>query len=399
MDRPLRVLFYVGDNTGSAWYRQVQPALKLEQHKLAEAGIFQVGIDSPDQLPKAIDASDVLVFSRSISPRLADQLHDIKKVGIKVVIDINDDWFHVDPFSPHYQHLGLEEYASHTPEGVIFKIWEDGRICPNGEKFDIKKNREQIEFYKALWKEADLITCTTPYLAEIYGQFAPTVVLPNMVDLQIWKNVHTHYLQENYRRLGWRGGPSHFQDIMTLRHVAWRLLNKWQNLKLVLSGHHFKSFTQDFPGERVELHGWMGNVAYPWHMMALGIDVAFYPWLDTEFNKGKNNLAWVEWSAVGVPGVYPALKPYMDHVKHGETGLLALSEEGWFESINKLIKDQFYRRRIAQNARAEVEKNWDINKRIGEWATAYRNISERGSIVCFTKLPDHGEASANSATA
>src|SRR3990167_6635054 len=358
MDRPLRVLFYVGDNTGSAWYRQVQPALKLEQHKLAEAGIFQVGIDSPDQLPKAIDASDVFVFSRSISPRLADQLHDIKKVGIKVVIDINDDWFHVDPFSPHYQHLGLEEYPSHTPEGVIFKIWEDGRICPNGEKFDIKKNREQIEFYKALWKEADLITCTTPYLAEIYGQFAPTVVLPNMVDLQIWKNV-----------------------------------------KLVLSGHHFKSFTQDFPGERVELHGWMGNVAYPWHMMALGIDVAFYPWLDTEFNKGKNNLAWVEWSAVGVPGVYPALKPYMDHVKHGETGLLALSEEGWFESINKLIKDQFYRRRIAQNARAEVEKNWDINKRIGEWATAYRNISERGSIVCFTKLPDHGEASANSATA
>src|SRR3990167_4850274 len=97
-ERPLRALFYVGDNTGSALYRQAFPALTVEQAKLAEVGIFQVGIDSPEQLPKAIDSSDVLVFSRSVSPRLAEQLHDIKKVGIKVVIDINDDWFHVDPF-------------------------------------------------------------------------------------------------------------------------------------------------------------------------------------------------------------------------------------------------------------------------------------------------------------
>lgn len=364
MDK-LGVLFFPFDLGGSTFYRLLQPAQKLNQHGLCHVGIAQPS-DSTEARYEAIKVSDVLVFYSSASPQMADQFHHIKQAGKKIVMDMNDDIFNVSPYSIHYRTLGTKEAIHCSPEGEFIKMWEDG------ENIDIEQNKKNLEEQKEVLRSVDLITVTTPYLANIYSEFNQTAVLPDMVDLEVFKSLWVTY-PENAFRLGWRGGESHYEDLMYAREPLERLFQAHANLKLIMSGFCPKSLTKNMPQERIEVYPFFGHPTFEWHLMALGCHMSFYPWADIAFNAGKNNLCWQQWSAIEVPGVYPAMEPYQN-VIHGETGLIAGSKEGWFECINKLTRDKPLRRRIARQARREVEEKWDINRGIELWKGAYENL-------------------------
>lgn len=371
----LGVLFFSLTNSGSNFYRIEQPAFKLDQQGLCDVGVVRPG-DSEEKKLAAMRTADVMVFYSATSLRMAEQFEAFQKNGTKIVMDMNDDIFNVSPFSPHYKYLGKEEFSFVDEEGTVVKLWQDGV-----DGFDPETNRERLEQQKEVLRAVDLITVTTPYLAELFGEFNKTAVLPDMVNLQWWKNIRVRY-PEPFIRLGWRGGYSHYEDLMSVKPAIERVMAKGKNTKLVLTGWGSKEFLKSMPQDRIETYEFLNHPAYPYHMMSLGINVAFYPWKDIRFNKGKNNICWIEWSALEVPGVYPALSPYSEMVHHNETGLLALSNEGWIESIQKLLKDHFFARKIAKNARAEVEKKWDINKHIWKWKGVYESLWES------TKLPD-----------
>ena len=377
--RDLGLLFFVPKgNNGSNWYRLLQPAHKLDQKQLAHVCTANMGVDSPEAIFEAMKVTDVLIYLNPCNEDMPEYFYEIRKAGKKIVVDMNDDIFSVSPLSPHYGDLGLFEQDVTTFEGDEVALWRDGVTRYNDSEgnpriFSIDRNRKNMETSKEILSSVDLITVTTPYLAELYGQFGPTKVLPDYVDLEIWKPLSVGY-PENYFRLGWRGGWSHYDDLMVVLPAMKRLFKKYNRIKLVMSGWRPKGFTNLFPEERVELHPFLGHPAYPYHMMTLGIYAAFYPWKSIPFNQGKNNLCWIEWSALGIPGVYPGFLPYTDHVSNGETGLLAVTEQGWFDCLDRLVWDQKLRRLLGDAARAEVEKKWDINKNIGKWLEAYEDL-------------------------
>ena len=359
----LKVLFFALADNASNFYRLVQPAKKLDEQKLCTVGVA-TSQDFAEARAKAAQISDVIVFYSATSPRLADGFDKLHKMGKKIVMDFNDDIFHLSPYSPHYAVYGTEEAIIFDEDGLAVKLWEAG------VNIDLEKNRkfmaEQLEVIKAV----ELITVTTPYLAKVYEEYNRTAVLPDMVDLNVWKPLRVSY-PESHFRLGWRGGHSHYEDLISVKSEIGKIMQRFPHVKLVMSGWNPGAFSGELPKSRVESHPFVGYAAWPYHAMSLGINAAFYPWKTIEFNKGKNNLAWIEWSAAGVPGVYPALDPYTDHVRHGETGLLALSNEGFYENVSQLIKDVRLRTRIGWEARREVEKNWDINRHIGRWKETY----------------------------
>jgi len=378
----LGILFFALDDSPATFYRLLQPAQKLDAQKLVTVGVLTPKDDSEDKR-KAMELSDVLVFHQCAGPNMADQFDKLKRIGKKIVIDLNDDIFNLSPFSPHYKKLGTKEAVVFDQEGKAVKLWEDG------VNIDLEKNKIGLEEQRQVLGAVDLITTTTSYLAkEVYSEFNRTAVLPDMVDCEVWKPLKVSY-PENYFRLGWRGGFSHYEDLMNVKPAISNVVNKFSDVKLIMSGWAPNAFTYDMPKDRLETYPFFGSVAWPWHAMALGLNAAFYPWKNIAFNKGKNNLSWIEWSAAGVPGVYPALAPYSDDVKHGETGMLALSNEGFAENLSQLIKDRKLRRKIAWQAREEVEKNWDINKHITRWKEAYQSCQS-------TRSPDPKPASVDS---
>ena len=123
--KKLGVLFFPFDRTGSTFYRLLQPAQKLDQYGLCQVGI--VGPSDPVAMRfEAIKISDVLMFHSSASPEMAEQFYAIRKAGKKIVMDMNDDIFHISPYSVHYRTLGTEEAVHVNPKGEFIKLWEDG---------------------------------------------------------------------------------------------------------------------------------------------------------------------------------------------------------------------------------------------------------------------------------
>ena len=175
-----------GDDSGSSFYRIQQPARKLEEHGLATVGLL-LGHEPVEEKVRAMKGSDVIVFARSTSPRLAEQFKVIGASGKTIVMDIDDDWFTVSPYSPHYQRLGTEEVVHAQNNGDILHLWKDG------ENINLEDNRRTIDQFKEALSAADLITVTTPYLAELYGEYGKTAVLPNYVDLNVWKALEVKY--------------------------------------------------------------------------------------------------------------------------------------------------------------------------------------------------------------
>lgn len=389
----LNVLFFQYDRSGSTFYRLLQPAQKLDQYGLCNVGVMERGYSAQARYD-AIKISDVLVFYSSASPEMAENFYTLRKAGKKIVMDMNDDIFNVSPYSIHYRVFGTREAVHSNGNGEFVKLWEDGQ-----GGFSIAANRKNLEQQKEVLRAVDLITVTTPYLAKLYSEFNETAVLPDMMDLEALKPLWVTY-PENAFRLGWRGGESHYEDLMYVKEPLEKLFQAHANLKLVMSGFCPGSLVRDilppedmarfetwgpanekspnagryFNSPKLEAYPFCGHPAFEWHMMALGCHMAFYPWSDIAFNQGKNNICWQQWSAIGVPGVYPAMAPYTDHVVHGETGLIAGSKEGWFECINKLILDKPLRRRIGRQVRREVEENWDINKGVIKYKEVYENL-------------------------
>ena len=366
----LKILFFVPDESGSAFYRLIQPAAHLDSQGLAQVSIVGPQ-EERDQVYDAIAVSDVLVFGKVSTENKARLFEEVRKYGKKVVMDIDDDMFNLSPYSPFYAKIGVKEFSHIDETGAAIPLWKDGL-----GGFDIKKNQERAERFRGILRSVDLITVSSPYLAELYREFAPTALIPYALDASWWKPAKVKY-PERYLRLGWRGSQSHYEDLMWIKPVFNDLMKRHSYLKLIMVGWCPQAWANGFEG-RIEVHPWVPNQFYPNYMMSLGCDLSFTPWASIPFNKGKCETPWIEWSALGVPGVYPAVSPLTEAIAHNETGLLALSLEGWFESLNKLIKDPGLRDRIGRAARTKVEKDWDVRKTI----LKYRDLMED---LCSTK--------------
>jgi len=373
----VKALFFKPDNTGSTSYRVIQPAHLLDKHNLATVAMVEPKEDH-GKVMKAMAVADVVISLRISSERWAKVLESLTRWGKKVIMDVDDDLLTVSAYSPHYQLLGIEEAFHVGDHGERTPLWVDG------ENIDLAKNRENQKWFRECLHLADLITVSSPYLAELYSEFGPTKVVPYSIDLDVWPIHSSVWYDTKTLRLAWRGGASHYEDLMSVRKPLEQLMKRHPNLTLVMAGWCPGGLIEGLPKDRVEIYPWIGNEHFIAFMAGLGADMAFYPWAQIPFNKGKTNTAWLEWSALGVPGVYPAMTPYTEDIRHTETGLLALSAEGWFESLNQLTNNLPLRRHIGESARAEIEGKWDANDHIKDYAKLLEDLCHDTS-----KLPDH----------
>jgi processive 1,2-diacylglycerol beta-glucosyltransferase len=83
--------------------------------------------------------------------------------------------------------------------------------------------------------------------------------------------------------------------------------------------------------------------------------IAVAPLQDASFNRHKSDLKYLEYAALGLPGIYSDLGPYRDSVRHEVTGLLTENTtEAWCAAILRLASDPDLRDRIAAGARTYV---------------------------------------------
>jgi glycosyltransferase involved in cell wall biosynthesis len=336
------ILFWVGEPGGTGEYRCSTPG-----RALARVG-WDVAFEE-DGIDMTIDGQvrgdpDVLVICRIMGDYLPDAIRRIRARGRTLVVFDVDDWF-----------AGLPGYnpASQLPDDLI------------------------VNMHQAM-READLITCSTPELAEGYSVLNRTVVLPNYLNPEIWQPWQDTPRARSHVHLGW-AGAFHWRsaDLELFKPWIYDFLDRHPEVRFAAIGCR-------------ELLEWLGidglttpqlppnpkttirnRDLHPYvHLPAMlaNLDIGLVPLVQNRFNQAKSHCKAMEYGAMSVPAVASPSREYLSYIRPGVNGLL-VRKNNWAQQIETILDDlDSYR----AGARKVAEEFW-IDDWIWRWMDAYES--------------------------
>lgn len=232
--------------------------------------------------------------------------------------------------------------------------------------------------------EADVVTTTTPLLQSCLLPFNPnTWILPNYLDDRLWTN---HSLQTKRAQspiiVGYMGSDSHLTDLETITPVFLNLLERYGDRIIIKfwGGPPPSAILNCHNVEWVplELTNYSEFVEY---FSQQEIDLFIAPLADLLFNRCKSAIKFLEYSSLGVPGVYSRLAPYEAVVDHGTNGFLAYSLEDWENHLVQLIESPSLRHEMGEKAKETVQEKWLLSKHAYKWGEVYHKAMGISSEV------------------
>ncbi len=316
----------------------------------AEMAGWQVlpGHDGERLIPDRIERADVVLFQRDV-PRLAalyqQALETARRLGKPVVYEI-DDWLLGVPDEHPFQ----DQYAG-VLNGMLTAIYE-----------------------------ADKVVVSTETLRRKIGVFRPdAVVWPNFLLDNVWKLQPPRKPGKSGEVvLGYMGTATHASDLQSILPVFKRLLETYEGrLRINFWGVRPPAPLAEHPAVVWDERHINDYRAFVSHFMQQRADIWLAPLEDTEFNRCKSALKFIEYSAMGGVGVYSRITPYATVVRDGHTGLLAGDVDAWLQAVKALLEEPERRYRIALDAQEEVKRNWLLSEHLSDWEAVYQMPSPK----------------------
>ncbi len=216
---------------------------------------------------------------------------------------------------------------------------------------------ERAAYFQA--KDADVIIVTNDYLKRTMYTYNENVhIIPNCIDFQLWNKVKIPEKKEGELVLGWAGAAGHKKNLDIVKPVFIELLEKYPNLIIkCLHGAVDMGIESD---RFISYNEWVSVDKYPQRLANLGMDVAVAPLLDSEFNRSKSNLRYLQYSALKVPTVASNVGPYKNTIIDGENGYVANSDKIFLDKISNMLDNAKLRRFIGDNSHRFVMKNYNL---------------------------------------
>lgn len=239
--------------------------------------------------------------------------------------------------------------------------------------------------------EADAVVGSTPELCDYLRPFNPNTRLwENYLDDRLWQVAE---LPSNAARpgdqsgdrpvcIGYMGGHSHVTDLEPVVPALIRMLEKYPSkLRLKFWGLEPPTSLRDHPAVEhlpVRLVDYASFAAY---FSTQECDLFIAPLQDNLFNHCKSPLKFLEYSALGVPGVYSRGPAYQRLVRHGENGFLAGELDEWVACLSRLVEDAALRHHLGAEARATLCSHWLLSDHAQEFDQLYRGLAARGTAL------------------
>lgn len=188
--------------------------------------------------------------------------------------------------------------------------------------------------------------------------------------------------KRKYIRLGYFSGSiTHNPDFELIKSAIKRLLEDYNNIKLVLCG--LIDLPEDLKEyeKRIEIRPFVDWRKLPEEIARVDINLA--PIEDTIFNRAKSENKWTEAGLVRVPTVASKVGAFAEVIKHNEDGILVENTEyQWYQAIKELIDDPIKRKKIGKTAYERI-KNEYITIYSGKNLAKYVSSKLRQRIVFF----------------
>ena len=351
-----RAAFICTTVSGVAKYRMGNFAWTMRRKPRVEAVLWPYSVQTTVQNPWQVD-----MLSRPEIMHTIDDLCDKADVVVWQTLDFPHSWDlwqsmklrHQKPFL-----LELDDYVSDIP--------------PDHEAYEhYKGTRHKI--IMAQMAHSDGLVVSTPYLAEQYaGRNERIFVAPNSIDFAEWNSLSIR--RHDRLRIGWIGGGTHGKDLEMVAPVLEELLSKYYEKDVWFYCIHgcpelFKKWPRVYHTLR-----WANINLYPRFMASFCFDIGIAPLEDNNFNRGKSNLRWLEYSALKIPCVASDLPDFKRSIETGSTGFLAASLEEWRGYLDDLIGSSGLRRDIGERAYKQIHSEFNVKKTANDYLAILRQF-------------------------
>ena len=230
--------------------------------------------------------------------------------------------------------------------------------------------KEHLWIVKFWLREADTVIVTTLALKKRFQSYnSNIIVIPNMLDDRLLVRNHLTKYENLFGKhrltIGYMGTLTHDDDLMmilpALQDISIRYPGRIE-LQLVggISSPEILGALKDVTVR--QLNPDPREIEYPlfmlWFTSQLNWDIAIAPLRDTSFNRGKSDLKFLDYSAIGAAGIYSQVKVYENTVRHEETGWLAENTtDAWIRALNELGTRPDTRKYLAENATRYLFEN------------------------------------------
>lgn len=316
-----------GAPSGSGYVRVVIPYMSKEV-------MSNWHVSQSESLPTPGSAAAVVIQREAIGKSLADLkswLPIWKSAGGKLVYEIDDDLLNTEALKQRHYKGNLTEIV------------------------------EKISF---LASHADVLHVSTNHLAECLKPFNRQIrVIPNALDADLWRlaTPRKHDEDQFCRHpdgpvlIGYIGTPTHDGDLDLITNAMRTIEVKYGSAVEIEVIGGFQKSHPTF-GKRI---GLPKNNEYPnfvrWLHERVHWDIGIIPLAETDFNKSKSYLKFLEYAALNMAIVVSDAPAYRTIAKHEKNCLIASKNpDHWIENLSRLIEDQNLRQRLASNSIKEV---------------------------------------------
>jgi processive 1,2-diacylglycerol beta-glucosyltransferase len=329
------------------WYRQKNALEKLGYKVYGE----EIKIGSPELALGLRELGEIWFFKPVDNTGMNVDLDTAKHFsGAKLVLDIDDEPFDINPTHPLFKELTEKSH----------------------------RVRRMIEI-------ADHLVVSTNELKEsLKGFNKPITVIPNAIDPKIWEVKKPKKRTDGKIRIGWIGSASHFSDTQVINEAFDEILKKYPQVEIHLCGF---AMNESQRGNREFLHtGTIGYAEFPQFLADLDLDIAVAPLIDSKFNRCKSNIKWMEHSMLEIPMVLSDITPYSDCVKNYKTGYLAKNKNQWVKYLGWLIENEKKRKEIGKAAKEAVLKDFTIDKQLPKYEKLFEKLRKKDITVYTANL-------------
>ncbi|ARX81512.1 hypothetical protein SMD44_00910 [Streptomyces alboflavus] len=296
-------------------YRGILPAISLDWlgHQVS------AGMQLPENWRE--QGLDVVVGCRVAKPGPSTVWRQMRDVGVRLVLDLDDDYFHLDPANT-----------------MAYRLWSHPRM------------RQGLLDNIAL---AHTVTCCSEQLATVLREHHDDVrVIPNGLPAQHLGSPRDY--DPELLSVGWAGTASTMHELPQ----AVRALNRIAEYRRpggvvvrLVGIDQSTAVSLGLKGRRLGALGWVEDFGH--YLTAVEeFDVWVAPYRDIDFNRAKFPTKYLEASMLGIPLIASDIEPYRQVIRHGENGFLVRHEHEWGRYLKRLVDDPGLRRRMGMAARA-----------------------------------------------
>lgn len=308
-----------------------------------------VFIFNPYGLPEeAFKDCQIALVQRLSSQENYKAIQLFKKLGLKLVYDLDDDLWSVPTYNPAYK---------------LIKSWLPGfEICAS---------------------MADAITVSTSHLkvmvSRVLGKKRPPIyVVENSIDMGLYRPL-PEFLKKNKNGkvvVGWAGTNTHSGDVKKVFSIIPQLLDDMPEMEFELVGEKMPEEWERFEN-RVRQRDFVPVAEFPANWASWQWDISLAPLESNSFNLSKSNLKALEAAAIKIPCVMSDLGEYTSFCASSSLlrrAVLADRLQEWRVKLIKLVKDSEYRKLVGQEMYDVASERYEIKGKLAEWTRVFNEV-------------------------